>query len=703
MRTLRTLLILIGRQFTDDGPYVVGVFSVAALCLLVLGVLAFIYPRGLLLSEVFVFAVLPVVIGTALFAFALAQTYADRDALGLLLVLSPRLPILLARLAVGAVFTAIMIGVLSLAITGGIMSGLIRWPASFSLNERINLFASLFEVGLASYCLGLMAAQKGRTFSAALRAWPLILVVVSLIIAKGIGWALTIPLVALIAVSLLYLLTIARHPRLATITIGLVVLMLTLLPLYWLRYSLDVVTAQTMLEASNEASVVCYYTFPLRQSSGSYPENHFTVHSEVYGPYFPFLERIGIVKYFRSRKSTSSSVNRWFWQGRWSMSYDAQRGCFFRRSEVNVLYAGTQAMADEWTDQLGRFVSPVVCRVGWDEALVFDRQDSRFYSLDFGAQHVRSGPRVAENMFRHLMGITSIPDHGSCPVGGRYPSARDEDVLYAVDDSGAYVPLIDDSGAIAVLDLRTWNLITGAGHLPAPHTWCGRGSPRPRDLSGCSIRVIIKQPEKEYAGLLAASLSRQGAPLTVVAFDNDGRSIGEDHSAVPVRPWLTTKYLIESLHPPVLTVASFFTAYSFDAGATHRAIFLMPNSFVAQQRDRQTSLFFQLLWAIVFMLPAMLFAGFLSGRVASDARVIGLSAWARRVWMVGTFLFGLPAYITYRLMRPECVLMVCRECGRGRRLDRDVCHHCGSGWDSPELEPPAWRVIGHQQKMGAQS
>ena len=77
-----------------------------------------------------------------------------------------------------------------------------------------------------------------------------------------------------------------------------------------------------------------------------------------------------------------------------------------------------------------------------------------------------------------------------------------------------------------------------------------------------------------------------------------------------------------------------------------------------------------------------------------DARKIGLSAWARRVWMMGTFLFGLPAYVTYRLMRPKCVLAICRECGRGRRVDQDVCHHCGSAWDWPELGPPAWRVIG---------
>jgi hypothetical protein len=346
-------------------------------------------------------------------------------------------------------------------------------------------------------------------------------------------------------------------------------------------------------------------------------------------------------------------------------------------------------------DSLGRFLSPVVCGETRAGRIIFDRGSSYFYAIDFDVQKVHRGPRIADMTFRPVDVVTSKLGPGVCSVDGRYSSSvRDEDVTYATNPGEICIPVVDESGAIAVLDLRSWNLITRAGHLPAPRTSYGRGSSRPENLFDYDVKVIIKRPENEYAGLMIAALPRAGVPLTVCVFNRDGHLIGETPDRAAIGPWLTTKHLIESLHPPVLTLASFFTAYSFDAGATHRVVFLMPNSFVAQQRDRQTSFLFQLLWALVFMLPAMLFAGFLSWRVAVDARVIGLSAWARRVWMAGTFAFGLPAYITYRLMRPRCVLMVCRDCGRGRRLDRDVCHHCGRGWDSPELEPPAWRVIG---------
>jgi hypothetical protein len=151
-------------------------------------------------------------------------------------------------------------------------------------------------------------------------------------------------------------------------------------------------------------------------------------------------------------------------------------------------------------------------------------------------------------------------------------------------------------------------------------------------------------------------------------------------------------YLAESLHPPILMLASFFTAYSLDAVSTHRSLFLMPNSFVALQRDREAAWFFQLLWALLFLVPALLFSGFLGWRVVRDAHVLGLPWRAKGLWLAMTLAFGLPAYITYRLTRSKVVMVPCRDCGQTRRVDREVCHYCGREWVVPELDPPAWRI-----------
>jgi len=243
-------------------------------------------------------------------------------------------------------------------------------------------------------------------------------------------------------------------------------------------------------------------------------------------------------------------------------------------------------------------------------------------------------------------------------------------------------------------------LYRGAGCLPCPYTLFGRGSCRPRDLLDWQARAIFMPARGTYAGLAVASLSRRDARATIAIFDKDGRPVEAGYSA-PFSPWLLpVAYVIESLHPPILTLASFFTAYSFEAGATHRALFLMPNSFVALQRDRETSGFFQFLWALLFLVPAVVFSGFLSWRVVRDLAMIGETRRARGVWLAATLAFGLPAYITYRLTRPKVVMKPCANCGCARRIDRDLCHHCGRGWEAPELDPPAWRVTDRVAEQG---
>jgi hypothetical protein len=143
----------------------------------------------------------------------------------------------------------------------------------------------------------------------------------------------------------------------------------------------------------------------------------------------------------------------------------------------------------------------------------------------------------------------------------------------------------------------------------------------------------------------------------------------------------------------VLTLASHFTLYSFDARSTHRALFLIPNSFVAMARDYKGNTFYKFLLVLLLMLPGILFYALLGWRVTRDASTIGLSSNARRYWLIGTLVFGLSAYITYRLTRPKVTLVTCANCGKPRRPDMEKCYRCGSKWDVPELTPPKWRVV----------
>ena len=273
---------------------------------------------------------------------------------------------------------------------------------------------------------------------------------------------------------------------------------------------------------------------------------------------------------------------------------------------------------------------------------------------------------------------------------------------------------MDESGQINLLDPNTLELHGPAGYLPRPKTLFGRSSPRPRDLLDYDVDLVTIGPRKypipnntkgEYLGLVAGSLSRQGMWTSVAVFDKDGKKLKSADSKstffdMPGGPSLTiTKYIFESLNPPVLTLTSFFTAYSFEARSAHRALFLMPNSFVAMARDYEGNIFYMILIVLLLMLPGIMFADILACRIGRDAAIIGLSRNARRFWLAGTIVFGLPVYITYRLARPKVMPVTCTNCGNLRRPDMDVCHHCGSKWVVPELKPPKWRVIDKEQEI----
>jgi hypothetical protein len=155
-----------------------------------------------------------------------------------------------------------------------------------------------------------------------------------------------------------------------------------------------------------------------------------------------------------------------------------------------------------------------------------------------------------------------------------------------------------------------------------------------------------------------------------------------------------SKYLAETIHPPILSFGSFYTAYGIDAAAGHRALFLLPNSFIAMQgRIDYGNFMTRLLSALWFMLPSIIFSIWLATRVNKNAVIVGLSENARLYWILGTLGFGLVAYITYRLTRPRITLITCQNCGKMRRPDMDRCHRCNSKWFVPELVPPAWRVL----------
>lgn len=280
-----------------------------------------------------------------------------------------------------------------------------------------------------------------------------------------------------------------------------------------------------------------------------------------------------------------------------------------------------------------------------------------------------------------------------------------------------YILVLDKSGRIELLDRETLEFAGTAGYLPAPETlFASKKTVTAKDLLGYEVRPVAFRPDGEYRGMLAAGLSREGTSMRVAIFDEKGKTVRFEDSGTKVhvadsrrsvssskavffeRPWgpalMIGKYALENLQAPILGVGSYFTASSFEAGSGHRALFLLPNSFIGMLgRQVDEDYIWRFARGVLLILPSILLSKFLAVRVFRDAGKAGLSEDTRLWWMIGTLCFGLTAYITYRLMRPKDVMVTCANCGRLRWPDMDICHHCRSKWVVGELTPPNWRVV----------
>jgi hypothetical protein len=292
--------------------------------------------------------------------------------------------------------------------------------------------------------------------------------------------------------------------------------------------------------------------------------------------------------------------------------------------------------------------------------------------------------------------------------------------------------VLDRSGRVDLLDSETLTFAGVAGRLGSPAPLFGFPHPtRPDDVISYTVSPIgisrgTAGQGRTYAGCAIATISREATGLRLDVYDANGQSVGGDdmgfrpyaetadgkitrgksipsteaaYSYLPGAQVLTlAQFTLENLHPPVFLLASYLAGPHLDATAGYRSFLLLPDSFVAMSaRDAHAGRVGRSSRAFFLAVPAFLLSLLLAWRVTRDGARLGLSKNRRAVWAAGTVVFGLPAYITYRLTRPRIALVTCANCGLGRRPDLEKCHRCGSPWVVPELVPPAWRVLGEPE------
>jgi hypothetical protein len=531
---------------------------------------------------------------------------------------------------------------------------------------------------------------------------------------------------------------------------GIIVLILLSLPLFWARWFCKSLLGDTM--PLDYKTVDITPTGLLLSEIEADPNvlQHSMVHAHIIHPEAPLT--LVIANYFSDKAPEGHNSDIHYFEADdegWEWIYfdkktgqinccwpDAEKmpdGTLIKRKIQ--LYVGPEGVSEIPDKKLGKFTSVVahLLESGPKPLILYDKKLRRFFAINLEERIVTKSQQLSEDDPRRpvdigilsknpsILDLCWMPPNIKTSQNNKYriPYSRNIHIPIREKDSdyqpNQYILVLDKSGQIDLLDKETLEFAGPAGRLPAPETlFPADKHVTPEDLLAYRVLPMALKEDHKYRGLFAAAVSREGASLALNIFDGKGALIESEQTGVrdnrghrstpssriilfgfPWGPAMTIgKFLLENLQPPILSVASYFTASSFEAGSGHRALFLLPNSFIAMKgRDARDNIAVRFLYALLLMSPSIVLAVLLAVRVVRDANVVGLPGNVRTFWIIATIAFGLAGYITYRLTRPKVALVTCANCGKPRRPDMDKCHRCGSKWDVPELIPPAWRVL----------
>jgi hypothetical protein len=529
---------------------------------------------------------------------------------------------------------------------------------------------------------------------------------------------------------------------------GFAVLVLLSLPLFWGRWLSETCLIAMMSRDCTNVVISPSGLVPPELENDPNVVRHSDVSASMRTGEPEFL-LLGIADYFGQLKPEGRNSNIYYlnkdkpdetWKWIYFDEKIGQIACCYTKQERYIdgnillrkvqLYAGPEGMSETSDASLGRFINPIADTEAWYARpfIIYDKQIRRFFKINFNEKTVTKGPELDEADINKPIQIGQIAKSQSMlnlywsPPFLKAPDEGSKNPKPIVErdyswDKRQYLLVLDETGRIDLLDIETLKFAGVAGHLPAPETlFPSKMVVTPDDLLAYEVLPLALKTDHKYRGMYAASVNREGTAITLAVFDEEGRLIRQKNNdftnyegrssrdistskavfwSVPWAPTLTiSKYLLENLHPPILSLFSYFAAGSIEAGAGHRALFILPNSFIAMKgRDISTNMTERFFVALLIILPSIILAIILAWRIGEDAAVVGLSENAKQFWMLTTIAFGLAAYITYRLTRPKITQVTCDNCGKLRRPDMDRCHRCGSKWHVPELIPPTWRVI----------
>jgi hypothetical protein len=541
----------------------------------------------------------------------------------------------------------------------------------------------------------------------------------------------------------------ARNRHLINVlSTGILVTLITFVVLFWARWYCHMIRVSGLNEGVGKVRVSPTGLFPFENVKDPNLASPSSATAELNGVN-GLLMGLGAPQYIESHVpgGPGSCVYRWELEEDGSRLYfDPSLGLmvYARRMQVAdpngamrrryvTQYAGPEGVAERPDEKLDRFVSPITDGFyANNPQTVYDSGYRRFFAIRWRDGSVKKGPELTQEHAvrpiqmgilqknRFVLNVDLRDPQYKQPEGVKVQPGSSRPALHSpFPQMQSYPVLVLNSwGRIDLLNPDTLELTPGVGTLPrAPTLFPGQRMLRsaPDGVPAyCVYPVCGYQRESQkrwaYGGYIAAAASPDLTGVRLAAFDPNAHVAASEatypgpdeiYFSLPGASLVTVvQYILENLHPLASLALSSLTASQVPATSAYQSLVLLPNSFVAMAaRDAGFGLSNRIGTSLLLMLPAIGLGVLLAWRVSRDAARMGLSRQARTAWILGTFVLGLPAYVTYRLTRPNVALVTCPNCGLGRRPDFEKCQRCGSAWVVPELVPPAWRVIGEPEEQ----
>ena len=265
--------------------------------------------------------------------------------------------------------------------------------------------------------------------------------------------------------------------------------------------------------------------------------------------------------------------------------------------------------------------------------------------------------------------------------------------------------VLHQDGRIDHVDGETLTVVkTAAAFLPELGFYEHSRSRRPRDMADCTAMGLY-DPNGLHLKTIVAALGRDGFTMALDFYDANGnlrvhRSLGnsdgvgflwDDISGGAF--YLTFRYLMENMQSPLLRLLDLPAASWMEPGNRYSTLFVHPNSFVGLMKIEPDHIEF---WSqlLLLMLPSLMLSSWLGIKARRKAALLGYDTTDKDIWFIAILAFGIPAYITFKLMLPKEKMITCANCGNLRRVEFDVCQSCKRDWQKTKTltTPPNWSV-----------